>query len=176
MIQTEEQLREELLTIVAHKMAVAARTAPKACGFDNLEIKVITGGEIVALSSRMKELGVSMDKSFFIRDAGNIEISSAIVLIGTKHVIQGLNCGLCGFATCAEKEKASAKIPCIFNIHDLGLAIGSAVSLAADNRVDNRVMYSVGVAAMDLGYMDGCTAVMAIPIASVGKNPFFDRK
>lgn len=176
MIRSEEDIRNEVLESVAQRMAVAARTAPKACGFDNLVIKVVTGDDVATMAGRMRELAVVMNKEFFVRDAGNIEKSAAIVLIGTKHVVQGLNCGLCGFDTCAVKEASSVKIPCIFNIHDLGLAIGSAVSLAADNRVDNRVMYSVGVAAMDLGMVDGCSVVMAIPIASMGKNPFFDRK
>lgn len=175
MIRSEEDIRNEVLESVAQRMAVAARTAPKACGFDNLVIKVVTGDDISTIADRMRTLAGVMKKDFFVRDAGNIEKSSAIVLIGTKHVVQGLNCGLCGFETCAMKEASNVKIPCIFNIHDLGLAIGSAVSLAADNRVDNRVMYSVGVAAMDLGFMEGCTAVMTIPIASMGKNPFFDR-
>lgn len=176
MIRSEEEIRNEALVAVAKRMAVAARTAPKACGFDNLVIKIVTGEDISALSTRMVELAEVLGKAFFVRDAGNIEKAEAIVLIGTKHVVQGLNCGLCGLETCAEKEKAGVKIPCIFNVHDLGLAIGSAVSLAADNRVDNRVMYSVGVAAMDMGMMEGCSPVMAIPLASMGKSPFFDRK
>lgn len=176
MIQKEEEIRSTVLEAIAQKMAVAARTAPKACGFDNLEIKVVTGTDILVLANRMRELAESLDKAFFARDASNIEKASAILLVGTVHKVQGLNCGLCGFATCAEKEEASNKIPCVFNTHDLGLAIGSAVSIAADNRADNRVMYSVGVAAIDLGFMAGCSAVMAVPVASMGKSPFFDRK
>lgn len=176
MIKSEEELRDQILERVAQKMAIAARTAPKACGFDNLTIKVVTGQDIAKLSARMRELAVTLKKEFFARDAGNVDKASALLLVGTKYRVQGLNCGLCGFDTCAAKDEASADIPCVFNIHDLGLAIGSAVSIAADSRADNRVMYSLGVASVDLGLMPDCGAVIAVPIASLGKSPFFDRK
>jgi uncharacterized ferredoxin-like protein len=46
-----------------------------------------------------------------------------------------------------------------------------------DHRIDNRIMYSVGKAALDLGLL-GKEAVVAygIPLSATGKNPFFDRK
>ena len=56
----------------------------------------------------------------------------------TKHILK----------LCAEKEKYP-NTPCVFNTGDLNLAIGSAVSLAADLRVDNRVMFSIGKAAIN---------------------------
>ena len=60
---------------------------------------------------------------------------------------------------------------------DLGIAIGSAVAAAADGRVDNRVLFSAGRAAMSLGLMgEDVRMVMAIPLSVKGKNPFFDRK
>ena len=66
--------------------------------------------------------------------------------------------------------------PCAFNTHDLGIAVGSAVSVAADLRTDCRVLYSGGVAALDMNLLPGCRAVLAIPLSATGKNPFFDRK
>jgi len=65
---------------------------------------------------------------------------------------------------------------CFFAAHDLGLAVGSAVSVAADMRVDNRVMYSAGVAAKLLGLFEGdVTAVVGVPLSVSEKSPFFDR-
>jgi uncharacterized ferredoxin-like protein len=63
------------------------------------------------------------------------------------------------------------------NSVDLGIAIGSAVSVAADHRVDNRVMYTVGKAAIDAKLL-GPDVVIAfgIPLSVSSKNPFFDRK
>jgi len=60
---------------------------------------------------------------------------------------------------------------------DLGIAIGSAVSIAADLRVDNRVMYSVGKAALNVGILgDDVKIAYGIPLSISGKNPFFDRR
>ena len=38
----------------------------------------------------------------------------------------------------------------------MGIAIGSAVSVAADNRVDSRVMFSIGKVAEEMDYAEGC--------------------
>ena len=35
------------------------------------------------------------------------------------------------------------------NITDLGIALGSAVSIAMDKRVDNRILYTAGQAILD---------------------------
>ena len=82
---------------------------------------------------------------------------------------------MCGFLNCAEKDKHK-DIPCVFNVGDLGIALGSAVSVAADHRVDNRVMYSAGMAARDMGLLgEDVKVAYAIPLSALSKNPFFDR-
>ncbi|MDD3489690.1 MAG: ferredoxin domain-containing protein, partial [Paludibacter sp.] len=67
------------------------------------------------------------------------------------------------------------EVPCAVNTVDVGIAIGSACSVAADHRVDSRVMFSVGRAAIELGLLPDCTSVYGIPVSSSSKNPFFDR-
>ena len=75
-------------------------------------------------------------------------------------------------ADCADKGGV-----CVYDPMDLGIAIGSAVAAAADDRVDNRVLFSAGRAAMSLGLMgEDVHMVMGIPLSVKGKNPFFDRK
>lgn len=86
---------------------------------------------------------------------------------------QGLNCGHCGYATCAARAEG---VPCALNSIDVGIAIGSACATAADMRVDTRVMFSVGLAAQQLNWLKDCKMVMAIPVSASSKNPFFDRK
>lgn len=174
MLENETKTRLEYLREVAMQMMAAARTAPKARGVDKLEITVATGDSITALATKLDELAPKLNHPFFIRDAGNIRQAGAVVLIGTRLGAMGLDCGFCGFATCALKEEHRF-IPCAFNTNDMGIAVGAAASKAADCRVDSRVMYSVGVAAMELGMMPGCRAVLAIPISSTSKSPFFDR-
>jgi uncharacterized ferredoxin-like protein len=56
----------------------------------------------------------------------------------------------------------------------MGIALGSAVKTAQMFNVDNRIMYRIGVAARWAGMVDW-DYVMGIPLASTGKNIFFDR-
>jgi len=58
---------------------------------------------------------------------------------------------------------------------DVGIAIGSACAVAADHRVDSRVMFSVGRVAQETGLLPGCSSIYGIPVSSTSKNPFFDR-
>ena len=112
---------------------------------------------------------------FFLRDADNVDTAQALVLIGAKPARAGLTvCGFCGFDSCASADASGAR--CAFNMIDLGIAVGSAVSVAADDRVDSRVLYSAGKAAQLMEYEDFDVNWLAIPIAAYGKSPFFDRK
>jgi uncharacterized ferredoxin-like protein len=70
-----------------------------------------------------------------------------------------------------------AKTPgqhCAFDDIDLGVAVGSAAAIAADLRLDNRVMYTVGLAAMNLKMLgDGVGTIIAIPVTASNRNVFF---
>ncbi len=49
--------------------------------------------------------------------------------------------------------------------------------MAADSRVDSRVLYSAGRAALSLKLMDAdVRMIMAVPLSVSGKSIFFDRK
>ncbi len=174
----ESDIKENVLMRTAEKMMTAARTAPKAKGIDNLVIALAEGETIKELSDKLKELvqeGNGPD--YFVRDAENILNSSAIVLIGTKIKPIGIKyCGFCGFKNCEEKLK-HPDVPCAINTGDLGIAVGSAASVAMDERVDNRIMHSVGIAAVDLDLLrDGIKIAYGIPLYIGPKNVFFDRK
>lgn len=174
MVLDERNTRKEHLLHVAKQMATAARTAPKGKGIDIQEIFIVYGAEIQALSKKMIEISNKTGLKFFLRDAENVLNSDVILIIGTKNQNQNLNCGYCGFATCAEKNK-HPMVPCAINVTDLGISIGSAVATAADLRVDSRVMFSVGLAAKELNLTSSCQSVFAILISASSKNPFFDR-
>ena len=176
-MQTEENIRTKTVLAVAKRMMLAARTAPKARGVDNLEIALVENQTIELLSEKMKEIGNEKNINFFIRDSENILKATAIVIIGTKIKSMGLTkCGYCGFKNCEEKEKYP-DVPCALNSNDLGIAIGSAVSIAMDGRIDNRVMFSIGNAAIELGLLgEDVKIAFGIPLSATSKNPFFDRK
>ncbi len=173
MILNEREERHEHLLWVARQMMTAARTAPKGKGIDVIETVAITGADIQLLSGTMRQMYEANGFKFFLRDADNILSADVIVLIGTREQAQGLNCGHCGFAQCAERLP---EVPCALNTVDVGIAIGSACAMAADLRVDTRVMFSAGLAAQQLGWPADCHTVMAIPVSASSKNPFFDRK
>ena len=162
---------------VAAQMCVAARTAPKACGIDNIVTAIVLDGEEKeALIAEIRRFGEEIGAPFFTRDAANLESADACVILGTAlRRLEIPGCNLCGYKGCLENERAGAR--CAYNAGDLGIAIGSAVSVAADNRVDCRVMYTVGIAAVNLGLLGPDVKIAhGIPLAAKGKNPFFDRK
>jgi len=174
----ESDIRNDVLRRTAEKMMTAARTAPKAKGIDNLVISIAEGDTITLLSEKLKELvNEGKGPDYFARDAENILNSSVIVLIGTKIKPMGIKyCGYCGFENCEEKNK-HPEFPCALNTGDLGIAMGSAASIAMDERVDNRIMHSVGIAAADLKLLGEETKIVyGIPLYIGSKNVFFDRK
>jgi uncharacterized ferredoxin-like protein len=174
MVIHERESREEAALAVVRHMLAAARTAPKAMGRDIIECAAVMGPDKDALANKLRELGEATGKGFFIRDAGCIDKSQAVVLVGTASTPCGLNCTRCGFANCAAKP---AESPCALNTVDVGIALGSAVSVAEDLRADTRIIFSGGVAAQELGILgEGVTQVYAIPVSISSKSPFFDRK
>ena len=181
-------MTNKAVEIVAELMALSARTAPKGRGQDSIVIKAVAGEELVVLSREMRRLGEARGIKFFLRDAGNLEKSDACLFIGSRACDSvGLDCGGCGFATCKdmleaqkpflenEPEKSFHGPNCVIKMADLGIALGSAAKTASLHNVDNRVMFSAGVAALSLNWLDGCTVAYALPLKASGKSIYFDR-
>jgi len=175
-IITYDSFLTEALVRVAESMLLAAKTAPKARGIDNIKGIYVTGSTIKKIAEKMIIMGEKDEQAFFVRDAFNIVQAPVLVLLGTA--IKPINlkkCGLCGFGNCEGKINHK-DAPCAFNTGDLGIAIGSAVSIAMDNRIDNRVMFSVGMAARELNILGNDIKITyGIPLSANSKNIFFDR-
>jgi uncharacterized ferredoxin-like protein len=176
MLNKETDFKTEMVINLAKQMCLAARTAPKGRGIDNLEMAVISGDDILRVAAKMKEIGEREQHPTFLRDSENVKVAQCLVVIGTKVKSMGLRyCGFCGFKNCAEAEKNKAL--CAFVPGDLGIAIGSVVAVAADHRLDNRLMYTVGKAVMDMQILGPEVKIAyGIPLSVSGKNPFFDRR
>lgn len=172
MIIDERVDRHARVVEAGRMMLTAARTAPKAKGTDIIECALIDGDDIVRLSDEMMKLYEEIGRPVYQRDAQNILKAEAMLVIATRQLPMGLNCGHCGFPSCAAKP---GEVPCAVNCTDVGIAIGSAVATAADCRVDCRVMFSAGMAAERLNLLDGCRQYYCIPLSASSKNPFFDR-
>jgi uncharacterized ferredoxin-like protein len=176
-IYYEQDSRQDAVLEVARRMMAAARTAPKARGMDNVVIALLKKDGIKEVSDKLKEMahrdGVP---DLFLRDAVNILSADAMIVFGTRISAIGLDpCGMCGFSNCAEKNRHPA-YPCVFNTGDLGIAMGSAASVAMDSRIDNRIMYTVGQALLEMGALgEDVKIIYGMPLSISGKNPFMDR-
>ena len=178
MIEISKTAEETAILNVARQMCAAARTAPKACGTDHLHTCIVTGPDKDLLADEMDVIAKKMNRPFFSRDANNVRASHAVVLIGCCIQSQrGLNesCTLCNFENCADCAKHNGI--CVYDPMDLGIALGSAVGVAADNRIDCRIMFTAGQAAVALKFLpQEIKIIMGIPLSVSRKSPFFDRK
>lgn len=175
----------EIATIkmAADQMMTAAKTAPKASGVDDVVCCALTGEDKDELADEMRRIGQTNDQlAFFIRDAGNIDDSPVVVLFGAKDVRFGISeaCQMCGFASCSANAKGGDTASggrCVLPVTDLGIALGSAVTVAQEMRVDNRIMFSVGKAALNLGILgENIRVAYGVPLYTGSKNIFRDRK
>jgi uncharacterized ferredoxin-like protein len=177
---------EDGLSAAVTLMALSARTAPKGKGMDSIVTSIVRKDGLPELAAAMRVFGETHDLGYFIRDAGNVAASGACLIIGIRgQETLGINCRGCGYPSCIEmaracRDREETGSPfsgpnCIMKIADLGIAVGSAVRTASMHNLDNRVMYSAGVAARSLGLVPGCTVAYGIPVSATGKNIFFDR-
>lgn len=175
MIHKGEDAERRSALAVADKMAAAAKTAPKGCGRDTIVTYILDGEDKDTLSSHMRDIAAETGETFYSRDAANVDSSHCILIIGAISEPNGLsNCSMCGFKNCGEMIKAGAA--CVFNVTDLGIAVGSAVSIAADNRMDNRVLFSAGKGALRMNFLPPEIKICyGIPLGTSAKSVFFDR-
>ena len=133
MIRKENAI-ERALQDTADAMCLAAKTAPKACGKDSVEVVVLEQEEIRHLCVQMRRIAETEEgkRAIMARDAALLENCTAVVLIGSKRSCRALNCGYCGHSSCAQAIKAGAH--CAYDDIDLGIAVGSAASVAANRR------------------------------------------
>ncbi|NIO36416.1 hypothetical protein GTO27_01790 [Candidatus Bathyarchaeota archaeon] len=181
-IESEEAEGEAVLE-VAKLMLVAARTAPKSAGIDDIITLIVYGSEKDAIADEMEEIAEKRNSAGFQRDANNLRDSHAVVLVGVRgNKSFGLNCGACGYKNCESFDEAGKNFgedfagpTCLFKALDLGIALGSAVKVAGLLNTDNRIMYRIGTAALRLDLLPEATVAMGIPISAKGKSIYFDR-
>ncbi len=177
MLKKEEEIRNEAVLEAAREVMLAVRTSPKTRGLDNMTILVADGEDKEKLAAKMDEINARSDgkRPTFVRDAKGLRLASAALLVGMKVPAYGLNCGWCGFPTCEEKGRNPA-VPCAFPVIDLGIGAGVAAARLSDKHIDNRMMFSMGYAALQLGWFDKDVKVaLGFPLSVSGKNPYFDR-
>ncbi|MDH5815730.1 MAG: DUF2148 domain-containing protein [Candidatus Nezhaarchaeota archaeon] len=163
-MEGRERIVEESLINVARLMALSAITAPKARGIDNIVVGIVQDKiDIDRLAETMEKMAEELGE-YFRRDADNIRRSNVVVLIGCKVKEVGVKA----------PQSYKYDINLVLSLINLGIAIGSAVKTASIHNVDNRVMYTAGLAAQNLKLIDA-DVVLAIPLSATSKNIYFDR-
>ncbi len=178
-----QKVEKEGILQAAKLMLVAARTAPKSGGIDDIVTGIVYDKEKDKIAAEMEKIADERGIQRFRRDSKNLYDSEAVLLIGVKGPKSfGLNCGACGYSTCEAFEKAEKKKgqdftgpTCLFKALDLGIALGSAAKTASFLNIDNRIMYRIGVAANRLKFLPDAHIIMGIPVSASGKSIYFDR-
>lgn len=179
MLKKEEEIRDQAIVDAAREIMLAVRTSPKTRGIDNMSILVATGDEKEAIAAKMDEIFERSGgkRPTFTRDAKGVAAAGAVLLVGMAVPPYGLDCGWCGFASCADKTGKAPAAPCVFPAIDLGIGCGVASARLADKFIDNRMMFSIGFAAVQLGWFGPDVRIaLGFPLSASGKNPYFDRK
>jgi uncharacterized ferredoxin-like protein len=149
---SSKEAETEVILYAAKLMAAAARTAPKAGGRDSIKIMILTGKDKDRLADAMSSEGRAGETN-----PKNVRAADAVILIGVDFDRD-------------REEPFGMRLKLI----DLGIALGSAVKVASDLNIDNRIFYTAGRAAIQADIMKA-DEVQGIPIAIRGKNIFFDR-
>ena len=188
-VLTSQQAEQEAILTAAKLIMAAITTSPKTRGVSTLSSVLVQGEEKEKLAKAMEDhlLKKKSNLDFFNRDAQNIRQSAGVLLVGVrgtqpKKLEDFQNCGACGFPNCSQLIRAEKKVGedyrgplCAFQVMDLGIALGVAAKMAAELNIDNRLMYSAGAAAMNLGLLEA-DMIIALPLSISEKNIFFDRK
>jgi len=180
-----EQTERDAVRMAALLMAASARTAPKARGVDAIKTLILDGNDLEELASTMEHREELKPYLGFAKDAKSVRNSGCVLLIGVvgnpKKIEQPLDCGACGYESCQrlaevrKQAKGSSGPTCIFQALDLGIALSSAVKLASELNIDNRIMHTIGDAAKELQLLDS-DLIIGIPLSVTGKSPYFDRQ
>ena len=161
----------------AARVCAAARTAPKARGIDSIRTAVLTDADKDSVADARERFGAELGADFFLRDAGTVRAAKVLVLIGIEESQRGLGeiCGYCHHSNCAACRENNGV--CVYDPVDVGIALGSAAATAADLRMDSRILFSAGRAALEMGIMgENVRQIFGLPLSVTGKSPFFDRK
>jgi len=152
-----------------------AITAPKAGGKDDVLVEYIKDKkQIMSILKQMVEISQRSGFGFYKRDSITCENIDTIILVCAKQYYHNYNCGYCGYDTCELCKRSGAY--CALTITDCGIALGSLVKLASVLGIDNRIMLSLGKAAIELGIVKDVFTAFGVPLYIGSKSIFFDRK
>jgi uncharacterized ferredoxin-like protein len=193
MFNSIREARIELIRSVARFCAEATLTEPAAKGDlaweDNapyLETKFVDDPQmLLRLADWMKQYGREHRQPIWLQEAALIERLDAVLFVGLKHGSEPmLDCGACGFATCAEFVEATRRRlvvheeafdfggpQCTLRGITLGIVIASTIEVARLHGLATHCDTHIAIAARKLGFIE---AEVAIAMTMTQPEPGFD--
>lgn len=186
------KLAHEKLLDTAAKCVQAALKAPQITGRLKLQIEVLTEEkemlpivEMFDVFSEIQPHAIQLAKGYRqLFEAGEPPV---MILFGADLTVSemGWDCGACGFKTCVEFNKYARENrdfgvlgqgpSCNWKVLDFGTACCSACAAAAQYHVENRPAIFEGAFANMLGYVEGVSYVIALPLVTGRELWFYSR-
>ena len=203
-----DTIEKNAIRTVIDLIAISVCTAPKSGGIDDIICFVSNDAQKKAIAKKMIAIGQRAARSksnkeiapavliSWESDARAVGHSHGLILVGVKgRKTFGANCTCCGYESCSafrtqlEQNRKNARAVsgpfCVFKIWDLGIAIASAAKTASLLNVDNRIMYRIGIAALQTpavkkhfckgNFNEHINPILGLPLSASGKNIYFDR-
>lgn len=178
---------KNIIVETAELMCAASITAPKTKGINLLSVFYILPDEFNPLYDSLEQLSNKYDhirtQKPYKRDLETLRNTECLVVVSSKRKLMDIaGCDACGFYGEPNgcKAAAAAGATCAYNSKDLGIATCSAVLVAHQRFIDNRIIDTVGRAIINFKLYPEYTGgkafdAVCIGLSISGKNPFFDR-
>ena len=177
---------------VARLALAAAHGVPQMTGKMELQSEIITAEDAIPIIEFLEAVIPISPVMYFDYFSYKYFLENneqlILLLLGadlTKSEL-GWDCGACGFNACADfnayskKNKSKSVLQagpnCNWKLMDFAAACDFACASVAQNRVDCRVMGTIGGAASRVGYLPSCSVVLGLPIGPIGEFNWFNRK
>lgn len=181
------KLAQDGLLDVATHCTQAALHAPQLTGKTDIKIEVLEGDELdhyFGVEAELAQLGIvtTAEAMKVSKDFGEPPV---VMLIGIDGSVSqtAWDCGACGFDTCRDFNKYTRKNlgwgyfckgpNCVWKVIDFGMAVDWAAGAAHNYHVDSRVQEVSGGLFLRMGYLEGCTMCIAVPLGPCKEHWYY---
>ena len=185
----KDYLQDHILE-VAKNIVLAIHKAPQITGKTDIEVEIIWGKDLEPILAVLEPVAaavryVQWDYETIKRCYQKGE-SPVVIGIGTKVNSSNLawNCGACGFNTCKEFNAYAKTVgggqlggpSCNWKILDYAIACDWACASAWQNKVDNRIMGSLGFALGALNYLPNSNVKLGLALGPARDMVYYSRE
>lgn len=182
---------QDHLVEVAKNIVLAIKKAPMITGKTPIEAEIIYGDDIVPILEVLEPIAKAARYVHWdyqtIKGCYDKGESPVIIAIGGKVDKSNLawNCGACGFPTCKEFNAYAKDYSgggqlggpsCNWKILDYAIACDWACASAWQNKVDNRIMGSVGFALSALNFLPNSNTRLGLALGPARDMVYYSRE